>query len=151
MSFLFRGIGELTKKFANLIEALAFTAAARVQVESSASYTGVVIHGSRPHVIIPHNALALAGHGFGPVAIVHHPGTSPNNFPQRARDKVRPLIIREYAMMATESGIMGVARAEAAKIVVGKTLLAAMRAEAPKDTGNLAKGLHLVGSISDLL
>lgn len=52
-----------------------------------------VIDGTRPHEIRPKTAKALFWEGADhPVAIVHHPGTRPNDFVKRAIDPLRPAI-----------------------------------------------------------
>lgn len=58
---------------------------------ASVPYTPFVLNGTSPHTIRPRRAAALRWDGpDGPVFAreVHHPGTRPNQFPQRA---LRPL------------------------------------------------------------
>ncbi|HEY8311981.1 MAG TPA: hypothetical protein VIG47_15560 [Gemmatimonadaceae bacterium] len=153
MSFILRGRDVLTGKFAKLIDVLMLAKQAKIEVASAAPYTEYVIKGTRPHMIYPVNAQALANEstGFGPVAQAMHPGTKPNDFVTRAVDKARPLLIREYKSMIGEGMVSGAVRAEAARIKVRDTLIEAVRAEAPRDTGNLAKGIGLVGQIGEML
>lgn len=61
----------------------------RATITSNAPYSGYVEFGTAPHIIVPVNKRALAnkrtGQFFG--KIVHHPGTKPNPYMQRALDK----------------------------------------------------------------
>lgn len=59
----------------------------------SVAYGKLVVHGTRPHVIMPRVQLALfwaeAGH---PVRRVRHPGTKPDRFPERAVQRSLPAL-----------------------------------------------------------
>lgn len=58
------------------------------EVSANTPYAGYVIYGTRPHIIRVKTAKVLTDgkNFFGPV--VHHPGTKPNNFLQKALDQV---------------------------------------------------------------
>jgi hypothetical protein len=60
---------------------------------SSSPYAGFVIDGTAAHDIAPRAARALHwqdGHADVFARLVHHPGTKPNPFPDRARDALAP-------------------------------------------------------------
>lgn len=71
-----------------------------LQFHSDVPYVPFVISGTQPHDIYPVNAKALAWHDQSGAqhfaAMVHHPGTKPNPFPQRALEKTRAAIIASY-------------------------------------------------------
>jgi hypothetical protein len=83
-----------------------------VVLYSTASYAGYVIGGTKPHVITATNAKALrwfANAGHGPVMFaksVNHPGTKPNNFPERAISPLKTLILQSFADAAREATII---------------------------------------------
>jgi hypothetical protein len=151
MSFLLYGVAAVVRRFANVTEAVAVLSRQAIRVKSDSPYVEYVIRGTAPHYIYPRTALALANpeKGFGPVAMVYHPGTKPNNFPAAAARKIKPLLIREFSAMVAESTEGGAARAQLSRITIGETILRAVREEAPKDTGALARGLGLVGQLGD--
>lgn len=111
-----------------------------------------VEYGTRPHDIYPRNKQALYWPGARhPVSVVHHPGTRPNPFLERALDKSRDAIehevVRRLDMVAGGSGSNYTQTMEAA----GTLLLDAARKEAPvgPDTptrkgGTLRNSLYLV-------
>lgn len=58
-------------------------------VHNNMKYWVNVVYGTSPHVIVPSGAKALYWKGAKhPVTVVHHPGNKPNNYPQRALNKV---------------------------------------------------------------
>ncbi len=74
----------------------------QVKVVGGAPYTGFVIHGTSPHVIVPRNAMALRFQSHGQTVfatLVHHPGTKPNPFGQRALR--RGMIAAQRTLAAT--------------------------------------------------
>ncbi len=61
-----------------------------VSVVEDVPYGKFVRHGTRPHVILPRFKKALFWPGAAhPVRIVHHPGTKPNPYHERAADSVK--------------------------------------------------------------
>lgn len=68
--------------------------ASRAEIVFTASDVArFVIDGTRPHEIRPKTAKALFWEGADhPVAVVHHPGTRPNDFVRRAIEPLRPEI-----------------------------------------------------------
>lgn len=67
-------------------------------VGTNIDYARAVNDGSRPHIITPKRAKALYWKGaLHPVKIVHHPGTRPNDFVGRTRDKLRPVAEKELS------------------------------------------------------
>ena len=76
-------------------------------VQSFANYSNVVLEGSRPHLIQVRNARVLAnkrtGQFFGKV--VHHPGTKPNPFFERAVADSESKI-NEYVGVALQAILM---------------------------------------------
>jgi hypothetical protein len=68
--------------------------ATRAEITFTAvDYARFVIDGTAAHDIRPKNAKALFWEGAQhPVAVVHHPGTKPNDFVQRALEPLRPAI-----------------------------------------------------------
>jgi hypothetical protein len=69
-------------------------------------YTGYVIRGTPPHLIRPRAAKALrwsvpGGSRFA--LIVHHPGTKPNPFPERAIRPMIPAIQHRFATIVQDS------------------------------------------------
>ena len=56
-------------------------------------YGEYVVSGTRPHIIMPRVKRALYWPGAAhPVALVHHPGTKPNDFVRRAVDRATPVL-----------------------------------------------------------
>ena len=75
-------------------------------------YLPYVIGGTKPHTIAAVNAKALrwfGNRGHGPIAFaksVQHPGTKPNNFPERAISPLTNLILQSFADAAREAVIV---------------------------------------------
>jgi len=71
-----------------------------LQFHSNVPYAPYVVHGTAPHIIEPVAAQALHWHDKSGTeffaAVVHHPGTKPNNFPQRALENTRTELIASY-------------------------------------------------------
>lgn len=84
-----------------------------VVIYGTASYLPYVLGGTGPHVIAARNAKALrwiANNGHGGVMFaksVQHPGTKPNNFPERAISPLTSLILQSFANAAREATIIG--------------------------------------------
>lgn len=67
-------------------------------VGTNLSYARPVNDGSRPHIITAKKAKALSWKGaLHPVRSVNHPGTRPNDFVGRTRDRLRPVAERDLA------------------------------------------------------
>lgn len=83
-----------------------------VVLYSTASYAPYVLGGTRAHTIAARNAKALrwiANSGHGGVMFaksVQHPGTKPNNFPERALAPITTLILQSFADAAREAIIV---------------------------------------------
>ena len=76
-----------------------------LKILGGAPYTGFVLHGTQPHVILPRHTLALHWTSGGAdhfATIVHHPGTQPNPFGQRALDRGRIGLSRTLAVIMGE-------------------------------------------------
>ncbi|HEV7216691.1 MAG TPA: HK97 gp10 family phage protein [Chloroflexota bacterium] len=57
-------------------------------------YGKLVVHGTRPHVILPRTKRALFWPGAGhPLRRVQHPGTKPSSFPARAVQRSLPALL----------------------------------------------------------
>jgi hypothetical protein len=57
-------------------------------------YGKLVVHGTRPHVILPRTKRALFWPGAGhPLRRVQHPGTKPSPFPARAVQRSLPALL----------------------------------------------------------
>jgi hypothetical protein len=75
----------------------------------TAPYLPYVLGGTRPHVIAARNAKALRwipnrGHGSPVFAkSVRHPGTKPNDFPEKAIKPLKDLILRSFADAVKEA------------------------------------------------
>jgi hypothetical protein len=75
-------------------------------------YLPYVIGGTGPHPIAARNAKALRwlwNRGHGPIAFaksVQHPGTKPNNFPERAISPLTNLILQSFADAVREATIL---------------------------------------------
>jgi hypothetical protein len=75
-------------------------------------YLPYVVGGTGPHVIAARNAKALrwfANRGHGPIMFaksVNHPGTKPNNFPERAISPLTSLILQSFADAVREATIV---------------------------------------------
>jgi hypothetical protein len=67
-----------------------------ILIGPTAPYSAYVVFGTPPHDIHSTGPWPLRNRATGQVfgQVVHHPGTAPNNFPQRALDDVKGLIIR---------------------------------------------------------
>jgi hypothetical protein len=71
----------------------AVAGASAVLTFTAVDYARYVIDGTRPHEIRPRHAQALFWPGAQhPVAVVHHPGTRPNDFVARALEPLTPEI-----------------------------------------------------------
>lgn len=74
-----------------------------VRLSNATPYHPYVVLGTAPHVIQPVSAQALFWPGAEhPVAIVHHPGTKPNNYAARAAARVEPrlrALLREQGLV----------------------------------------------------
>lgn len=72
-------------------------------------YAKFVLEGTKPHVIVPRNARVLrwvANRGHGPVRYamrVHHPGTKPDPFPERALAPIGPAVTQMFARAVREA------------------------------------------------
>lgn len=83
-----------------------------VVVYGTVSYLPFVLGGTRPHVIAARNAKALrwiAHRGHGSVMFaksVHHPGTQPNDFPQRAISPMKTVILQSFVDAVKEATIV---------------------------------------------
>ena len=93
-----------------------------VVIYSDVPYAKYVVGGTKPHLITPHNRprggwIGSSNPGSGPgshvlhwigpggevfTPIVHHPGTKPNDFPERAISPMRPLIASRFAEAVQE-------------------------------------------------
>jgi HK97 gp10 family phage protein len=74
-------------------------------IQPLASYAVFVEKGTAPHVIRPVNASVLAfeaGRGMVFTRLVHHPGTKPNPFMQRAADETRSKVEETFAELWLE-------------------------------------------------
>jgi hypothetical protein len=86
---------EAPRRTGALAEGLAYrvtggVSSAEVRFSSRASYTPFVVHGTAPHEIASARGRALFWPGAGhPVAFVQHPGTKPDDFPDRALEQAR--------------------------------------------------------------
>lgn len=79
----------------------------------AADYVAFVIEGTAAHEIAPTTKKALYWPGAGhPVAFVHHPGTQPNPFPERAMERLEREI--DELLDATGEDIVQGVRIEAA-------------------------------------
>lgn len=79
---------------------------AHLEFTANVPYAKYVVHGTRAHLIRPKAARMLHwvdAHGSHFATIVHHPGTRPNNFPQRALDATKPFIIRRLVEAIDDS------------------------------------------------
>jgi hypothetical protein len=68
----------------------------RLEFTANTPYAGYVINGTRPHEIRPVAARALRwidASGVHFAKVVHHPGTKPNNFPDRVKAELKDEII----------------------------------------------------------
>jgi hypothetical protein len=80
-----------------------------VVLYATASYAPYVIGGTGPHPIAARNAKALrwiANSGHGPVMFaksVQHPGTKPNNFPERALEPLTTMIMQSFVDAVREA------------------------------------------------
>jgi hypothetical protein len=83
-----------------------------VVVYSTASYAPYVLGGTAPHVIAARNAKALrwfANAGHGPIMFaksVNHPGTKANDFPEKAIEPLKTLILQAFVDAAREATII---------------------------------------------
>ncbi len=69
------------------------------------AYADFVIGGTAPHLILPVTKKALWWQGAAhPVSQVQHPGTAPNDFPQRAVEQAKPKL--EVLMMENGRRLM---------------------------------------------
>lgn len=67
-------------------------------IGTNLNYARAVNDGSRPHIIRPKTAKALYWKGaLHPVRSVNHPGTKPNPFVERTRERLKPIAERELA------------------------------------------------------
>jgi hypothetical protein len=67
-------------------------------------YAKWVLEGTAPHEIRPREKRALFWPGADhPVAVVNHPGTQPNRFPERAITPLIPVIRARYKEIAVEA------------------------------------------------
>lgn len=74
--------------------------------QSNVPYVPYVINGTAPHDIYPVAAKALAWPTNNPTNFamaVHHPGSKPNNFPQRVMDSMRSEIIASFVLTVGEA------------------------------------------------
>jgi hypothetical protein len=84
-----------------------------VVLYTTAPYAPFILGGTRAHVIEARNARALrwvehSGHGAVRFARrVQHPGTKPDNFPERAMKTVTPMILDRFAEAVKEAVIRG--------------------------------------------
>jgi hypothetical protein len=84
-----------------------------VVLYSTASYARFVLGGTKPHVITARNAKALrwvehAGHGNVRFAKqVRHPGTKPDDFPKRAIEPLKTLILSRFTEAVKEATFRG--------------------------------------------
>lgn len=79
---------------------------ARLTFTANTPYARFVLHGTGPHIIRPRKARALRWQGSGGTRfarVVHHPGTKPNPFPERAIRPLLPLIQRRYREIVQSS------------------------------------------------
>lgn len=81
-------------------ETSAASGGVRLDFAAHTPYAGYVVRGTRPHLIRPRAARALHWVGAGGghfAAVVHHPGTRPNDFPDRVLREMRDEITRRFA------------------------------------------------------
>lgn len=73
----------------------------QLRVTAGVPYAGYVLKGTRPHMIEGHPLLAFQWHGdLVIVRHVHHPGTAPNPFFERAWGKLAPEALAELHRLA---------------------------------------------------
>lgn len=83
-----------------------------VVLYATAPYAPYVIGGTGPHPIAARNAKALRwfeNRGHGPIAFaksVQHPGTKPNNFPERALAPLQTMILQSFVDAVREATIL---------------------------------------------
>lgn len=117
---------------------------AKTSITSDAPYLGFVVGGTRPHDIYPRDKQALYWPGANhPVTHVHHPGTRPNDFLQKAvddsKDAVEAFVVGQLEMVAVGGG------SNYTQIMPGaaKIILKAAQQDAPVRTGNLRRSLYV--------
>jgi len=80
-----------------------------VVLYGTVSYLPYVLGGTRPHLIQARNTQALAfllNRGHGPQVIrrsVNHPGTKPNDFPERAISPMTKIILQSFVDAVKEA------------------------------------------------
>lgn len=92
-----------TRKLAGSIRFRTTEGSGRVNLRITAGvpYAGYVLKGTRPHTIEGHPLLAFQWHGdLVIVRHVHHPGTAPNPFFERAWAKLAPEALTELHRLA---------------------------------------------------
>ena len=83
-----------------------------VVIYGTVPYLPYVLGGTRPHVIAARNAKALRwipNRGHGPVMFaksVNHPGTKPNDFPERAIAPVQTQILQSFVDAVREATLV---------------------------------------------
>lgn len=134
---------EVQQRLVELVNAAQAIGGSHVRVGSDLSYAPYVISGTRPHDIYPRDKQALFWPGARhPVAFVHHPGTKPNPFLQRALDdtaeEVSDFVVDQLDQVASGGG------SNYSQIMTGaaKIVLKAAQNEAPVVTGELRRSLY---------
>lgn len=143
---------EVMVRLQNLANAARVFGDSRAEVGTQDPVGLYVTGGTRAHVIAPRDKKALFWPGARhPVREVHHPGTKPNPFMQRALDKVGPeidqIIVDQLEVTASGGG----GNYTAIMASAGKALLKAVQDEAPvgpdtptRKAGSLRQSLYLV-------
>jgi len=82
-----------------------FTGGMTITYTANVPYAKYVINGTAPHDIYPKAARALHwGGASGPFAsVVHHPGTRPNDFVERALVPLEPILQEELSLLIQEA------------------------------------------------
>jgi hypothetical protein len=134
---------EVQQRLVDLVNAAQAIGGAKQQIGTDIPYATYVVSGTRPHDIYPRDRQALFWEGARhPVGHVHHPGTKPNPFLQRALDnttsEVEQFVMAQLEQVASGSG------SNYAQIMVGaaKLVLKAAQAAAPVRTGALRQSLY---------
>jgi HK97 gp10 family phage protein len=78
----------------------------KASIDALASYAIYVVKGTRPHIIRPVNGSVLAFEGSDGkmvfTRLIHHPGTKPNPFMQRAVEEARGKAEEVFAQLLQE-------------------------------------------------
>lgn len=83
--------GELLHRGGTLQRSLVYRRRSQGTGIYGVAYADFVVGGTAPHVIVPLRKRALWWQGAAhPVRAVSHPGTAPNDFPQRAVTRAKP-------------------------------------------------------------